>query len=99
MTSILVKIGALKKSLPEAERQVADNILKSPEKAGFQSISEMAESTGVSVASVSRLAKKLGLGNYKELRMSLAAEIIPQANLGAFYQSIKPSDNLEQMIR
>ena len=97
MAGILVKIGALKKSLPEAERHVADYISKNPEKAGFQSISAMAELAGVSVASVSRLTKKLGLGNYKELRMSLAAEIIPEENLGAIYESIKPSDNAEQI--
>ncbi len=97
MAGILVKIGALKNSLPEAERQVADYISKNPEKAGFQSISAMAESANVSVASVSRLTRKLGLGNYKELRMSLAAAIIPEENLSAIYKSIKPSDNSEQI--
>ena len=97
MAGILVKIGALKKSLPDAERQVADYISNKPEKAGFQSISAMAESADVSVASVSRLAKKLGCANYKDLRMALVAEIISEENISAIYESIKPSDNAEQV--
>ena len=57
----------------------------------------MAESAGVSIASVSRLTKKLGLQNYKELRMSLATEIRPEENLSAIHDSIKPSDNAEKI--
>ena len=77
MAGVLVKIGALKKNLPKAERLVADYLEKSPEKAGFQSISEIAESVSVSVASVSRLSKKLEYANYKELRMDLAMAVMP----------------------
>ena len=76
MPGILLKIAALRENLPDAERQVADYIANKPEKAGFQSISDMAEATDVSVASVSRLSKKLGYANYKELRRDLAAEIV-----------------------
>ena len=97
MAGILVKIGALRENLPDAERQVADYLSKKPEKAGFQSISDIADSTNVSVASVSRLSKKLGYSNYKELRMDLAKEIMPDENIGAIYESIKPSDSEEQI--
>ena len=97
MASVLVKIGALRENLPDAERQVANYISSSPEKAGFQSISDIAESTNVSVASVSRLSKKLGFSNYKELRMDLAKEIMPDETLGGMFESIKASDNEEQI--
>ena len=97
MADVLVKIGALKASLPEAERQVAEYISEHPERAGFHSISAVAESAGVSVASVSRLMKRLGLRNYKELRMALAAEIITEENLSTLHDSIKPSDDVEQI--
>ena len=97
MAGLLVKIGALRGNLPEAERQVADYISNKPEKAGFQSISDIAESTNISVASVSRLSKKLGYSNYKELRMDLGKEILPDENLGGMFESIKVSDNEEQI--
>ena len=97
MAGILVKIGALRGNLPEAEGQVADYITNKPEKAGFQSISDIAESTNVSVASVSRLSKKLGYSNYKELRRDLAEEITPDEHIGGMFESIKASDNEEQI--
>ena len=98
MAGVLVKIGALRENLPDAERQVADYISRNSEKAGFHSISDIADATNVSVASVSRLSKKLGYSNYKELRMDLAAEIIPDENIGAIFQPIKPSDSEEQIV-
>ena len=97
MAGLLVKIGALKENLPKAERLVAGYLVDSPEKAGFQSISEIAESVNVSIASVSRLSKKLGYSNYKELRMDLAHEIIPEDGIGDLYESIKPSDSQEKI--
>lgn len=97
MAGVLVKIGALRGNLPEAERRVADYLSNKPEKAGFQSISDIAESTNISVASVSRLSKKLGYSNYKELRMDLGKEILPDENLGGMFESIKVSDNEEQI--
>ena len=97
MPGVLIKIGALRDNLPDAEKQVADYIAGKPEKAGFQSISDLAESTNVSVASVSRLSKKLGYSNYKELRMDLAQEILPDENLGGMFESIKSSDNEQQI--
>ena len=97
MAGIIVKIGALRDNLPDAEKQVADYISEKPEKAGFQSISDLAESTNVSVASVSRLSKKLGYSNYKELRMDLAQEIFPEESLGGMFESIKTSDTEQQI--
>jgi RpiR family transcriptional regulator, carbohydrate utilization regulator len=97
MAGMLVKIGALRENLPNAERLVADYLANSPEKAGFQSISDIAESVSVSVASVSRLSKKLGYANYKDLRADLAHEIVPEDHIGDIYKSIKPSDSDEDI--
>ncbi|MBN1437245.1 MAG: MurR/RpiR family transcriptional regulator [Sedimentisphaerales bacterium] len=97
MAGILAKIAALRPSLPEAEGQVADYIAGKPEKAGFESISGLANSADVSVASVSRLSKKLGYANYKALRQDLAEEIIPDENLGAMFKPINSSDDEKQI--
>ena len=97
MAGVLVKIRALKENLPKAEKLVADYLENRPEKAGFQSISDIAESASVSVASVSRLSKKLGYANYKELRLDLAHEIMPEEQIGDIYESITPSDSEEEI--
>jgi RpiR family transcriptional regulator, carbohydrate utilization regulator len=97
MASVLIKIEALKENLPKAERLVVNYMANNPEKAGFQSISDIAESVSVSVASVSRLSKKLGYANYKELRLDLAHEMMSEEHIGDIYESIKPSDSVEEI--
>ena len=54
------KIRSAYGTLPSAERKVADFILDDPERAMRMVINEIAEAAGVSVRSVTRLARRLG---------------------------------------
>ncbi len=68
-----MKIRSAYSSLPSAERKVADFILQNPEKASLMVINEIAEASGVSVPSVTRLAKKLGYKGFLDFRVALAS--------------------------
>lgn len=56
-------------------RRVADVIRTNPSIVLEQTISELAQSCGTSVASVVRFCRTLGLSGYTQLRMSLATEL------------------------
>lgn len=68
-----MKIRSAYNSLPSAERKVADFILENPERASLMVINEIAEAAGVSVPSVTRLAKKLGYDGFLDFRVALAS--------------------------
>ena len=61
--------------LSKSERKIASFILKNPSKIINQSISSLAEDTGVSLPSVNRFCKKLGFGGYPALKIQLAQEL------------------------
>ena len=60
-----MKIRSAYSTLPAAERKVADFILEDPERASLMVINEIADAAGVSVPSVTRLAKKLREGAFE----------------------------------
>lgn len=68
-----MKIRSAYSTLPTAERKVADYILENPEKASLMVINEIAAEAGVSVPSVTRLAKKLGYSGFMDFRVALAS--------------------------
>lgn len=68
-----MKIRSAYSSLPSAERKVADFILENPDRAMHMVINEIAEASGVSVPSVTRLARKLGYKGFLEFRVALAS--------------------------
>lgn len=59
-----MKIRSAYSTLPTAERKVADFILENPARASLMVINEIAEAAGVSVPSVTRLARKLGYNGF-----------------------------------
>lgn len=68
-----MKIRSAYATLPSAERKVADFILANPERAMHMVINEIAECAGVSVPSVTRLARKLGYKGFLDFRVALAS--------------------------
>ncbi len=67
-----MKIRSAYSTLPNAERKVADFILKNQERAMHMVINEIASEVGVSVPSVTRLARKLGYNSFLDFRVALA---------------------------
>lgn len=84
------KIRSAYASLPYAERKVADFILENPERAIKMVINEIAEEAGVSVPSVTRLARRLGYKGFLEFRVALAGGSAPAVTAGATPQRLAP---------
>ena len=68
-----MKLSSVYSTLPPAERKVADFILANPDEASHMVINEIARKAGVSVPSVTRLARKLGYSGFMDFRVSLAS--------------------------
>ena len=62
-------------SIFEAEKKVADYILEYPEKAVDYNVSELADVSGVSDATVIRMCKHIGYQGYYQLRLQLSRDI------------------------
>jgi RpiR family carbohydrate utilization transcriptional regulator len=58
-----------------AERKVADFILENPEKAVDSNVSQLANLSGVSDATVVRLSKRLGYHGYYQMRICLSRDL------------------------
>lgn len=61
--------------LTRAERQLANVILENYPVSGLGSITAIAETSGVSTATVARMARKLGFDGFPELQAGLRAEL------------------------
>jgi len=96
MSAALVRISSLYKALPKAERRVADYVGKYPEEVPFWSVSELAQRANVSIASVSRLAKKLGYENFQSFRIEVARGTAD--NISTIYEAINEQDSDSQII-
>ena len=97
MARILLRIQSQYGTLPGAERCVADHIRGHPDTALHQSVHEVAKAAGVSAASVSRMARRLGCASFKEFKIQLACD---SANsVSAIYEAISKDDSDAEIIR
>ena len=62
--SSIIKIESFLRSLNEAEKKVAEFILKNPERVLDLTISEVASESGVSESTVFRLCRAVGFGGF-----------------------------------
>lgn len=89
--AMLLKIEAKKPSLSKSEGRVCDYIIQHPEEIIYLSVSELAERSGVSDATVIRASQKLGSKSYQDLKISLAQDIVTP--LQAVNEEIAPDDS------
>ena len=88
----LIKFHFIYDNLKSAERKAADFCLSNPSDVATLTISEVAERSGCSEATLVRLARRLGYGGYPELR----ANILPKEYEDIFnYIGISESDSLQ----
>ncbi|MBU4211720.1 MAG: MurR/RpiR family transcriptional regulator [Verrucomicrobia bacterium] len=97
MSNTLAKINSCMPAFSKAEKLVADYVRRHIEKAPFLSVYEVARTAGVSVASVSRMARKLGYPNFKEFKIGLARETPPP--ISTIYRAITPDDSGRTVTR
>ncbi len=74
MNSVLMGIKASYDDMGRAEKRVADWITAHPNALFTLSITELASECGCGEATIVRFARRLGLGGYQELKISLAQE-------------------------
>jgi DNA-binding MurR/RpiR family transcriptional regulator len=98
MNSAIAMINARMPDFSRAEKLVAEYIRAHLEKAPLLSVHALAAASGVSVASVSRMARKLGYPGFNEFRVGLAREI-PLAPISTIYRAIAANDSDRTVVR
>lgn len=72
----LVRVRTAAPKLTGALRRVADYVVANPEAVIGSSVTEVAEASGVSEATVVRLAQELGYRGFQDLKISLARDLV-----------------------
>ncbi len=98
-------LGEIANQIPSfhaSEVAIADAILVNPELASGMNISQIADKSGTSVASVVRFCKTLGFKGYPEFRMALIGQLSRQIAQGTDLQldgGITVDDSAAEVIR
>lgn len=75
-TAQILKIKALVSRMSKSKRRVAEYIINNPDEVIHLTVSELAERSKVSDATVIRACQDIGSGNYQGLKIALAQEIV-----------------------
>jgi len=84
----LVSLRAMLDQLKPSERKVADYILAHPEDVVKLSVQKLAELSGVSEATIIRLARSLHMKGFQELKLRIAGDLNKQTAAAGSYQEI-----------
>lgn len=94
----LVGLQAILDQLKPSERKVADYILAHPEDVVKLSVQKLAEYSGVSEATIIRLARSLNMKGYQELKLRVAGDLTKQTAMGS-YQEIMMEVQLNRLCK
>ncbi|UKK97194.1 MurR/RpiR family transcriptional regulator [Brevibacillus brevis] len=94
----LVSLQAILDQLKPSERKVADYILAHPEDVVKLSVQKLAEYSGVSEATIIRLARSLNMKGYQELKLRVAGDLTKQTAMGS-YQEIMMEGSVESIMQ
>jgi DNA-binding MurR/RpiR family transcriptional regulator len=86
-----MKMRALRSSLSKSEVRVIDYISEHPEEVVYLSVSGLAENSGVSVATVIRACRDIGMSGYQDLKVTLAQDIVTP--LQSIHEEITAEDS------
>lgn len=92
MGSVLDNITVLYDQLFDAEKKIAKYILNNPKEVVDMTVSELAQTSDVSIASVSRFCRKVGLKGFAQLKISLAQELVDTHKSGEVSNEISVED-------
>lgn len=96
-TNVVNRINKEYENLRNAEKTVADYILKNINHRLEFSITEMANEIGVSEATISRLSKSLGYRGFQDLKLSIAAGVGNESNIPNLPSKIHEKDSPEEV--
>lgn len=89
---------AILEDLKPSERKVADFILAHPEEVVKLSVQKLAELSGVSEATIIRLARSLNMKGYQELKLRIAGDLNKQTATGS-YKEIMMEGSVESIMQ
>lgn len=95
-STVLLKLQTLLPTLSKAERKVANYTLKHPEEVISLAVSGLAESSGVSDATVVRACRSMGFDSYQEFKLTLAQSLVTPTE--AIQESLSHDDSIEDII-
>lgn len=99
---LLGRLPGLVPELTDGRRRIAELILADPPAAAAATISELAQRTGTSPATVNRFCHALGLSGYADLRVAIATDA-GRAERASWLMDvggeIGPRDPLDQLVR
>jgi len=96
--SVVIKIKSFKMNLTKSEKKVAEYVLDNIDVIYNKTIYDIAENSGVSVATVTRFVHKIGYDNFKEFKVDIIKDISGTKSAEAIYQSISAGDNEKEII-
>ncbi|MFC4653194.1 MurR/RpiR family transcriptional regulator [Lactococcus nasutitermitis] len=94
--SLITRINSYYDNLSKSDQALSDYLLKNIDNAAFLSIQELANSTNVSTATISRFAKKIGYDSFQELK--LAIHVTDSVKEDDFFSELAPSDSYKDIL-
>jgi DNA-binding MurR/RpiR family transcriptional regulator len=76
ITSPIILISSIYKSLSNAEQKVADFVLSNTHVAVYSSVTDLAEKSGVGETTVIRFCRKLGYRGFQEFKLAVAQNLV-----------------------
>lgn len=95
--SFLIKVREILRTLSPQEQKLAGYFVDHPDTVSHMKIGELASRSGVSISTIMRLCKKLGLSGYKELCRSLYAQNMMEEP-EPILDNIRPGDDLNTIL-
>lgn len=87
-----IKLQSAVKDMGAAERRVADFVLDNPKEVVNNTITEIADKSGTSEATVVRFCRRIGYKGFQGLKIAIAQEIVPPIQV--MYEGINANDDI-----
>ncbi|KIL40781.1 RpiR family transcriptional regulator [Gordoniibacillus kamchatkensis] len=95
----LISIRAILDQLHPSERKTAEFILDNPRDVVQCSIQRLAELSGVSEATVTRLCQKLNMKGFQELKMRIAVDLSSAQTSSGGYEEIRMGESVDNIVQ
>lgn len=92
----LGRLESMVPNLPPVARRLAEFILAAPTRVIEMSITELAESAGVSEGSVVSLCRQVGARGFQQLKIVLARELV--ADVQFIHEDLEPGDDTARVV-
>lgn len=96
--SCTLRLRAILGSLKSAERRVADYILEHPSDVMNSTINELADKTGTSYATITRLIRKIGFSGFRDMKKSLYEDTLSNTSLDTLNTIVRLQENTSDEI-